>query len=123
MNKKELGLTFERFWQELVEAERFGNIAVRVTVESAFEKWNDDWAKLALLSDSLICRATFLIARNDRELTGVYLLLIKQIWDWAEENLSGRAFHDFCIYSPRNHAYMLYSDDTPEILDFLLEFG
>ena len=37
MKKKEPELTFERFWQELAEAERFGNIAVRVTVESALD--------------------------------------------------------------------------------------
>ena len=123
MKKNESKLTFERFWQELVEAERFGNIAVRVTVESALEKWKDEWAKLALISDCLICRGTFVNTWNDRDLTGTYLLLIKQIWDWAEENLSERAFHDFCVYSPRNQAYLMYSDDAPDILDFLLEFG
>ena len=123
MNKKEPELNFERFWQELAEAERFGNVAVRVTVESALEKWKDDWAKLALISDCMICRATYINARNDPDLSGAYLLLIRQIWDWAEENLSERAFHDFCAYSPRNQAYMMYSDDVPDILDFLLEFG
>ena len=121
MKKKEPDLTFNSFWQELVEAERFGNIAVRATVESALEKWKDDWAKLAMISDCLICRGTFLNARNDPDLTGTYLLLIKQIWDWAEENLSDRAFHDFCVYSPRNQLYMQYSDDALDILDFLLE--
>ena len=104
-----------------MEAECFGNIAVRATVESALVKWKDDWAKLALITDCLICRVTFMNIRNAPDLTGTYLLLIRQIWDWAEENLSDRAFHDFCVYSPRNQVYMQYSDDALDILDFLLE--
>ena len=111
--------TFECYLKELADAERFGLMAVRTTVDTGLEKWKDDWAKLAQISDFLISQGNLADCRKDNELTGTYLLLIHQTWDFAEEHLSQVHFHDFCNYSLRNRHYAMYADLAVEILQDL----
>ncbi len=71
---------FETFKKELIEAERFGIIAVRVTVITALDTWRMDYENLARMSDFMICQAHVANVHQDKELTGTYEL---------HENLTG----------------------------------
>ena len=89
----------EDFRKELIDAERFGLMAVRTTFGNYLERWKHEYESLAILSGFLLHQANCENLRADTELTGTYLLLFHQTWDCARENLFSEDYHVFCIYS------------------------
>lgn len=88
--------TFEGFKKELEAAERFGNMSVRVTVETGMERWRKDYEKLVWMSELMLHQADRAELKGDEELQGTYFCLFHEIWDCAEENLTPEEYHDFC---------------------------
>lgn len=102
--------TFEVFKKELIEAERFGNIAVRTTVENALSIWRMDYENLARMSDFMICQAHVADVHQGKELTGTYAILIHLVWDCAKECLSPDDYHRFRLFSQTSKDYDYVAD-------------
>lgn len=83
----------EEFRKELLESVRFGDAAVRITMENVLHQWNGDCTTLAELA--ALCED---MAFTDREngLTATWLFLYDQVWDCARERLNQKEYHCFC---------------------------
>ena len=102
--------TFETFKRELIEAARFGNIAVRTTVATALDIWRMDYENLARISDFMIFQAHVANVHQDKELTGTYAVLICLVWDCAKECLSPDDYHRFRLFSQTSKDYDYVAD-------------
>ena len=83
----------KEFRKELSEAERFGSVAVRMTVGEALEKWGSD---LEILADLAHLCEEKAFAWFEDELTGTWLFLYDQIWHYARNHLNQEMYHRFC---------------------------
>lgn len=85
---------FRDFRKELSEAGRFGSTAVRVTMDAALEAWGSDPERLSELA--AMCEKEAFECRDD-ELTGTWLFLYDQVWNYARIHLKQEDYHRFCV--------------------------
>ena len=113
-------INFREFEKELTAAERFGNLAVRETCKSGLEQCGNDYEGLAQLSYYLLHAAERANRKKDNDLTGTYLLMIMDSWEYARDNLSQEDYHIFCSYGRDNVNHTMYADMLIE-LEYALE--
>ena len=113
-------ISIRDFEKELIAAERFGNLAVRETCEAGLRQLGKDHEGLVELSYYFLHAAERANRRKDRDLTGTYLLMIMDAWDYARENLSQEDYHIFCSYGRGNINHTMYADMLID-LEYALE--
>ena len=85
-----------RIVKDLEKAERCGNMAVREVCQAAIEKQEPDYEELLSWSKALLQAADSAHCRNNNELTGTYLFLYHNLWEYAKTHLSMAEYHLFC---------------------------
>ena len=114
-------ISLRDFEKELAGAEQFGNLAVRDTCNAGMEQWGKDHESLAELSYYLLHAAERANRRNNHDLTGTYLMLIMNVWEYARKNLSREDYHLFCNYGHDNVNQTMYADILID-LEYALEY-
>ena len=103
----EKGLIDMEFKKELLESERFGNIAVRTTYQNAIEKAERNFDQFVLMAEALLQAADRSHCKKSSEMTGTYLFLYHCLCDYAKEYLSKEDYHQFCEHQNK-YCYYLY---------------
>lgn len=113
-------ISIRDFEKELAAAERFGNLAVREACEAGLEQLGKDYEGLAELSYYMLYAAERANRRRDYDLTGTYLQMIMDAWDYARGKFSQEDYHIFCSYGHGNINHTMYADILID-LEYALE--
>jgi len=85
-----------RIRKDLEEAERFGNMAVREVCTAALEKQEPDYNQLLMWAQAILDAADCAHSKGSKDLTGTYLFLYHNLWEYAKNHLSLEEYHHFC---------------------------
>ena len=97
------------FRKDLAEAERIGLKAIEEVVNAAMKEENLDYDRLMALSKALLEGADSANCKNNKALTGTYLFLYHNLWEYAKNHLEPKDYHRFCG-NQIDHWQELYQD-------------
>ena len=95
--------------RDFAEAERLGLEAVREVCTAAMNEESPDYDRLMALSKALLEGADSANCRNDKALTGTYLFLYHNLWEYTKNHLDIKEYHKFCC-NQMDHWQDLYQD-------------
>ena len=93
---KEVCHSPKEFRRDLKKAERIGLEAVREVCTAAMKEENLDYDRLMALSKALLEGADSTNCKNNKALTGTYLFLYHNLWEYAKNHLELKDYHRFC---------------------------
>lgn len=88
--------TPSRILKDLEKAERLGNEAVREVCTAAMNKENPNYDELIAWARALLEAADSAHCKSNTDVTGTYLFLYHNLWEYAKNHLSLEEYHLFC---------------------------